>query len=68
MVVNGLHVPVATDAITGWNAAQPGDVIVFESTLGTCANVFPPVEVKTLNSGRRILMICVTNGKLIERR
>jgi hypothetical protein len=67
VVLNGLYLPISDTSAEDWSKSQPGDKVLFEATFLSGPNPFPPIELHTFSTGRTILSIQVTNGKLIER-
>lgn len=60
--VDGLTLGVAAESMEQWQAYRKGDGITFRATLGNPRSPFAAIEIKTLNSGKRVIMIRASNA------
>ena len=63
----GLNLPIAEDSARDWEQLIIGSRVKFTAHLvGAGTSMFPPIEIKTLSTGRIILDVRVTGGRPVS--
>lgn len=65
-ILEGLSVPVASNAIEEWLGTEIGSTVVFDAEFGKGAIPFPPIEIKVLSSGKALIFVRLSEGRLVE--
>jgi hypothetical protein len=60
--LDGLGMSVSDSAVDNWRALKVGSAVRFQATFAEGTSVFPPVEIKTLKSGRSVILIQLCNA------
>lgn len=63
--LDGVSLPVAKDSIESWSSLELGSRVRFTATLGSKLSTFPPVEAKHLKTGESVVMLRLSNGRLV---
>lgn len=63
IVIGDLSVPARRDAVSAWDGIPIGASVTFTAVLGGRTSPFAPIEVMELNSGRRVAMIRLSEGR-----
>ena len=64
--LSGFALPVADREVESWNSVPLGAEVHFEAQFVSSSIPFAAVEVKTLSSGRTLVMLRLTDGRLID--
>jgi hypothetical protein len=62
VILDGLSLSLAEESTDKWQSFTAGDLVSFTAILGNLASPFSPIEVKTLGSGKSIIMIRLSNA------
>lgn len=62
VALDGLTLAVPEGSTEAWQDFRTGDEITFRATLGEPNSPFSPVELKTLKSGKSVIMIRASNA------
>ena len=62
IVLDGVSLTIAENETEKWTQFRTGDLVTFKATLGDPDSPFPPIEVKTLRSGKSLIIIAAINA------
>lgn len=63
--LSGIGLPVADSSVSEWGQLELGTPVVFKARMGCGNSPFLPVKMKTLRSGKTIILISFSEGVIL---